>query len=162
MIIELTLNGVPKRLQARSGDRLADMLRKELALTSIITDCLAGRCGRCFVFLDGRLAHSCLVPAFKAKGSIIVTFEALADTDDVKEIIQGFENAQAQPCQFCRTGKIMAVIDLLSRNPLPDKDDILEQLDMVSCPCTDPESLVKAVDIASELRNKRKFQRANQ
>jgi aerobic-type carbon monoxide dehydrogenase small subunit (CoxS/CutS family) len=161
MIIELTLNGVPKRLQARSGDRLADMLRRELAPTSLIADCLAGRCGRCFIFLDGRLAHSCLIPAFKAKGGTIVTFEALADTDDVKEITQAFKNAQAQPCRFCRNAKIMAIVDLLSRNPLPDRGEILEQLDMVSCPCTDPESLVKAVDIASELRNKRKFHRAN-
>lgn len=161
MIIELTVNGVPKRLQARSGDRLIDVLRKELQVASLLSDCLAGRCGRCFVFLDGRLAHSCLIPAFKAKGSAIVTYEALADTEEVKEIQQGFKQAQAQPCQFCKPSKTMAIVDLLSRNPLPDKGEILEQLDMVSCPCTDPVSLVKAVDIAAELRNKRKFQRAN-
>jgi len=162
MIIELTIDGAPKRLQARSGDRLVDVLRKELKGASLLSDCLAGRCGRCFVFLDGRLAHSCLIPAFKAKGGKIVTYEALADSEDAKEIVQGLIKAKAQPCQFCKTAKIMAIIDLFTRSPLPDKSEILEQLDMVSCPCTDPESLVKAVDIAAELRNKRKFQRANQ
>ena len=162
MIIELTINGTPKRLQARSGDRLVDVLRKELQVASLLSDCLAGRCGRCFIFLDGRLVHSCLIPAFKAKGGKIVTYEALANSEDAKEIALGLERAKAQPCQFCRAAKTMAILDLLSRSPLPEKGEVLEQLDMVSCPCTDPESLARAVDIAAELRSKRKFQRANQ
>jgi len=161
MIIDITVNGEPKRLQARSGDRLVDVLRKELALSSLFSDCLSGRCGRCLIFLDGRLAHSCLIPAFKAKGSAIVTYEALRETPEVREIISALEKAQALPCAFCKTGKIMAITDLLARNPLPGKEEILDQLEMVSCPCTDPVSLVAAVGIAAELRNKRKFNRAD-
>ncbi len=49
----------------------------------------------------------------------------------------------------------------VARNPLPGKEEILDQLEMVSCPCTDPVSLVAAVGIAAELRNKRKFNRAD-
>jgi len=161
MIIDITVNDQPKRLQARSGDRLVDVLRKELSLSSLFSDCLSGRCGRCFIFLDGRLAHSCLIPAFKAKGSTIVTYEALRETVEAREIIAALEKAQALPCAFCKTGKIMAIIDLLARNPLPAEEEILEQLEMVSCPCTDPVSLIAAVGIAAELRNKRKFNRAD-
>ena len=161
MIVDLTINGATKRLQARSGDRLVDVLRKDLSLSSLLSDCLSGRCGRCFIFLDGRLVHSCLIPAFKAKGSLVVTYEALKDTPEVKEIAIAFENARALPCAFCRTGKIMAILDLLSRSPLPERKEILEQMDMVSCPCTDPVSLVAAIDMAAEMRNKRKFNRAD-
>ena len=161
MSIDVTVNGEPKRLQARSGDRLVDVLRKDLTLSSLFSDCLSGRCGRCFIFLDGRLVHSCLIPAFKAKGSAIVTFEGLRETPEVREIISALEKAQAMPCSFCKTGKIMAITELLGRKPLPGEEEILEQLDMVSCPCTDPVSLVAAVGIAAELRNKRKFNRAD-
>ena len=161
MIIDVIINGEPKRLQARSGDRLVDVLRKECSLSSLFSDCLSGRCGRCFIFLDGRLIHSCLIPAFKVKGSTIVTYEALEATAEVREILAAFQMAQALPCAFCKTGKIMAITDLLARNPLPEKDEILEQLEMVSCPCTDPVSLVAAVGFAAEMRNKRKFNRAD-
>ncbi len=160
MIIDLNVNGVERHLQTRSGDRLVDVLRKELKLSSLLPDCLSGKCGRCFIFFDGRLVHSCLIPAFKAKGARILTFEAIKETLDAKEITAAFEKAEALPCAFCRTGKIMAIDDLLSRNPLPDAKAILEQLDMVNCPCTDPDSLVAAVGFAAEMRNKRKFNRA--
>jgi len=161
MIIDITVNNVLKQVQARSGDRLVDILRNELSISSLQPDCLRGSCGRCFVFMDGRLVHSCLVPAFKAKGSTISTYEAMADSADAREILLAFEKAQCSPCAFCRTSKVMAVADLLARNPLPDKEEILRQLDMVSCPCSDPVSLVDAVGIAAEMRNKRKFNRAD-
>lgn len=161
MIIDLNVNGAPKHLQARSGDRLVDVLRDELSLSSLLPDCLSGKCGRCFIFIDGRLVLSCLVPAFKAKGSTIQSYEAFKDLPDVKEIILAMEKAEALPCAFCRTGKIMAILDLLGRSPLPEEKEILKQLDMVACSCTDPVSLVKAVGMAAEMRNKRKFNRAD-
>jgi carbon-monoxide dehydrogenase small subunit len=161
MIIDLNINGQAKQIQVRSGDRLVDVLRREFSLASLLPDCLSGKCGRCFVILDGRLVHSCLVPAFKAKGSTIVTYEAIVDTEDIREIALAFEKAHAIPCAFCRKGKMMAIADLLVRSPLPEEKTILEQLDMVSCPCTDPEALKQAVVFAAEMRNKRKFNRAD-
>lgn len=161
MIIDLNINGAVKHLQARSGDRLVDVLRKGFNLPSLLPDCLAGKCGRCLIFFDGRLVHSCLIPAFKAKGSVIITYEGMAESPDVKEILLAFENAHAIPCAFCRKGKIMVLADLLSQSPLPDEKTILERLEMVSCPCTDPKSLVEAVGLATEMRSKRKFNRAD-
>ncbi|HWR10856.1 MAG TPA: 2Fe-2S iron-sulfur cluster-binding protein [Rectinemataceae bacterium] len=161
MIIDLSVNGAVRHLQARSGDRLVDVLRNELSLSSLLPDCLSGKCGRCFVFMDGRLVLSCMIPAFKAKGSTILSYEAIEDDPDVEEIVLAMQKAQALPCAFCRKGKIMAITDLLARSPLPEEKEILKQLDMVACPCTDPESLVKAVGIAAEMRNKRKFNRAD-
>jgi len=161
MIIDLSVNGSLKHLQARSGDRLVDVLRKELKLPSLLPDCLSGKCGRCFIFYDGRLVHSCLIPAFKAKGATIITYEGMSESPDVKEILLAFEKAEAMPCAFCKKGKVMALADLLARNSLPEEKAILEQLEMVACPCTDPKVLVDAVLLATEMRSKRKFNRAD-
>ncbi|MDP2790667.1 MAG: aldehyde oxidoreductase [Rectinemataceae bacterium] len=161
MIIDITVNNVLRQLQARSGDRLVDILRNELFLSSLQPDCLSGSCGRCFVFMDGRLVHSCLVPAFKAKGATIVTYESIADSPEAREILLAFEKAQSRPCAFCKKAKVMAVADLLARNPMPEREEILRQIGMVSCPCSDPLALVTAVGIAAEMRSKRKFNRAD-
>ena len=161
MIVDIDVNGEMKHIQARSGDRLVDILRDRLSIASLLPDCLSGRCGRCFVFLDGRLVQSCLLPAFKAKGARVVTFEGIADSPEVAEIEEALRQAGALPCPFCRTAKIMAIADLLERHPLPDEKAAMEQLDMVSCACTDPISLVKAIGLAADARSKRKFNRAN-
>lgn len=161
MIIDVNVNGEMKRLQVRSGDRLVDVLREKLSIASLLPDCLAGRCGRCFIFFDGRLVHSCLLPAFKAKGARIVTFEGIADSPEVREIEEALRQADALPCPFCRTAKLMAIYDLLERHPQPEEKIALEQIDMVSCACTDPASLIKAIGLAADARSRRKFNRAN-
>jgi aerobic-type carbon monoxide dehydrogenase small subunit (CoxS/CutS family) len=56
----------------------------------------------------------------------------------------------------------MATADLLERSPLPDRPAILEQLDMAACACDDPETLIRLVETAAELKQKRKFKRADQ
>ncbi|MCE5255943.1 MAG: 2Fe-2S iron-sulfur cluster-binding protein [Spirochaetaceae bacterium] len=161
MTIDFVLNGKPQKTQIRSGDRLVYVLQKLGDFPSLIPDCLGGNCGRCLVFMDGRLIYSCLTPAFKAKGSSIVTYEGFSATEDCKDIIYGLKQASAFPCNFCRKAKIMMIADLLKRIPLPEETDIMEQMSIVSCPCTDPVSLAKAVLLSAECRNKRKFKRAD-
>jgi len=159
MILDITVNGIMRHLQARSGDRLVDVLRKELILESLLADCLAGTCGKCLIFMDGRLTHSCLVPAFKANGSSLVTFEMIAGSADVHDIETALDRTGSKPCPFCRVGKIMAIYDLLARNPLPPRDEILDQMAMVPCTCSDPHSMTEAVILAADTFSRRKFKR---
>ncbi len=162
MILEITLNGTRKKLQARSGDRLVDVLRRENTAQSLKPDCLSGRCGKCFAFLDGRLVHTCMIPAFKARGSVIQTFEGLQSLDDMVDIVSAMDSLTSASCTHCRTAKLLAVMDLLGRSPLPDRMAILEQMEMAACACDDPENLVRLVEVAAEIRQKRKFKRADQ
>jgi carbon-monoxide dehydrogenase small subunit len=161
MIIDISVNGMPRHLQARSGDRLVDVLRKELSLDSLLPDCLAGRCGRCLVYMDGRLALSCLVPAFKARGSTILSYEALAPLPETKDIEEAFDAMESPPCPFCRKAKVMVVHCLLAENPNPGEEEIVDALSMVDCPCTDHRALIEAVGKAAESRNKRIYHRAD-
>ena len=161
MIIDASVNGMTRHLHARSGDRLVDVLRKELTLDSLLPDCLSGRCGRCLLYLDGRLCYSCLVPAFKAKGSVILSYEAIAALPETKDIESAFDAMDSPPCPFCRKAKIMIVHSLLAETPNPGEDEIIHALSLVDCPCTDHQALVKAIGRAAEGRNKRIYTREN-
>ena len=111
--------------------------------------------------MDGRLTYSCLVPAFKANGTSILTYEEISKSQAAKDIDACFSETGSQPCPFCRASKTLVIVDLLSKNPLPDRSAILAHLSMVSCPCTDPYSLVETVNAAADRINKRKFNREN-
>jgi carbon-monoxide dehydrogenase small subunit len=162
MKIDLMLNFEEKHVSVRSGDRLVDVLRKEFSLESLLPDCLSGSCGKCIVVMDGRLTYSCLVPAFKAQGTSILTYEEISRSKEAKDIDVCFAEAGNQPCAFCKAAKTLVIVDLLSKNPLPDRPAILDHLSMISCPCTDPYSLVEVILAAADRINKRKFNRENQ
>jgi aerobic-type carbon monoxide dehydrogenase small subunit (CoxS/CutS family) len=137
MIIDVTVNGVPRHLKSRSGDRLVDMLRKELKLLSLSPDCLQGRCGKCLVFMDGRIVHSCLVPAFKARATTILTFEAIAKNPEVKDIEKAFQITQTHLAPFAEAPRSWR-FSICCPDSLPGEEDYPGGLDMVSCPAAIP------------------------
>ncbi len=159
MTIETMVNGIAHTLSVRSGDRLVDILRRDLRIASLLPDCRGGTCGRCLIFMDGRLCHSCLLPAFKAQGADISTYEKVSESPVALAVEKGFMEDGQHPCQFCRSAKIMVLTDLLTKSPLPDTDEILEHLELVPCPCTDPGALSFTVHKVAEHLNRRKFNR---
>jgi aerobic carbon-monoxide dehydrogenase small subunit len=162
MTISFILNGEDVTAKARSVDRLSDVLRDQFDLPGVQSDCRCGRCGRCLVFLDGRLVPSCLLPAFKARGREIVTLEGFSQTEDCRDVAAGFREAGVETCGFCEGPKLMAAAALLERSPRPSPPEILEHMSVAPCRCTDPEALVRAVQAASELKARRLYRRAGQ
>ena len=162
MTIPFILNGEDVNAKARTVDRLSDVLRDGFGLIGVRSDCRCGRCGRCLVFLDGRLVPSCLVPAFSARGKEVVTIEGYALTEDYRDIAEGFKSAGVTTCGFCEAPKIMAAGALLERVPRPSPREILEHMSAAPCRCTDPDAIVKAVQAVVERRAKRIYRRAGQ
>ena len=162
MTISFILNGDDVSVGIRSGDRLADVLRGHFGLLGVAVDCRRGVCGRCLVFLDGSLVPSCLLPAFKARGREVVTIEGFSQTDEYADVSQGFFLAGVETCGFCETGKILVASALLDHSSRPSEEEILAAMASVSCRCTDPDLLVKGVQMASELRARRLYHRARQ
>ncbi len=160
MTISFILNGEDVTAKARSADRLSDILRTGFGLLGVRSDCRCGRCGRCLVFLDNRLVPSCIVPAFAARGHEIVTIEGYAQTEDYIDISAGFIDAGVVTCGFCEGPKIMAAAALLERIPRPSPEEILEHMSSAPCRCTDPDTLVKAVQAVAERRARRIYRRA--
>lgn len=161
MTLGFILNGEDVSARVRSSDRLSDILRERFGLLGVRSDCRSGRCGRCLVFLDGRLVPSCLVPAFRARGAEVVTIEGFAQTDEYQDIVEGFAQAGVETCGFCEAAKIMAAAALLERSTRPTREETLERLSAAPCRCTDPETLVKAVQAAAERRARRLYRRAD-
>jgi aerobic-type carbon monoxide dehydrogenase small subunit (CoxS/CutS family) len=160
MTISFILNGEDVSAQARSVDRLSDILRESFGLLGVRSDCRCGRCGRCLVFLDNRLVPACIVPAFAARGREIVTIEGYALTEDYIDIAAGFLDAGVLTCGFCEGPKIMVAAALLERSPRPNPEEILVHMSSAPCRCTDPESLVKAIQAVAERRARRMYRRA--
>ena len=81
--------------------------------------CEQGECGSCSVLVDGQLLCSCLVLAATAVGSEITTVEGLAgrDAQSLSDVQRAFVAEGAVQCGFCTPGLIVAVHDLLDRDP---------------------------------------------
>jgi aerobic carbon-monoxide dehydrogenase small subunit len=160
--VSFILNGEDVSANARSVDRLSDLLRDAFGLLGLHSDCRCGRCGRCLAFLDGRLVPSCIVPAFSVRGKEIITIEGFAQTEEYRDVAEGFKAAGVETCGFCAAPKIMAMADLLDRLPRPSPREVLEHMSAVPCRCTDPNAIVQAAQAVVERRARRIYRRAGQ
>ncbi|MDR0497447.1 MAG: 2Fe-2S iron-sulfur cluster binding domain-containing protein [Treponema sp.] len=155
MTIGFILNGEDVVLNLDAEYRLVDILRDIFKLRGTKNGCYAGTCGSCSVIYNGNVAKSCLIPAFKIQGSEIITIEAFSQTDEYRDIVQGFAKAGLENCGICNTGKILSTQALLGRNLRPSKDEILLAFYGVRCRCTEPEELVEGVMAVIECRRRR-------
>jgi len=143
--IELVVNGARRETDVWAGASLLTALREQLGLPGSKNACEQGECGSCSVLLDGELVCSCLVLAAQADGREVVTVEGLARNGDPHPVQRAFVRAGAVQCGFCTPGLVVAVADLLSRNPAPTDDEIREALSGNICRCTGYAKIVDAV-----------------
>jgi carbon-monoxide dehydrogenase small subunit len=149
--VDLTVNG--ERRQADDvweGESLLYLLRERLGLPGSKNACEQGECGSCSVYLDGEVVCACLVAAGQAAGRDVVTVEGLADGTRLHPVQQAFLDAGAVQCGFCTPGLVVAVHDLLSREPSPDDAVVREALAGNLCRCTGYEKILDAVRLAAE------------
>ena len=157
MNINFILNGEDVTVQSDAGVRLIDILRGDFGLFGAKSSCLTGQCGACSVLFNGQVSPACLIPAFKIKGSEIITIEGYSQTIEYQEIMTGFIEAHLGNCGYCEAGKILCTEALLDRNPSPSDEDIMMGFRGIKCRCTNAERLVKAVSITAGIRQRRLF-----
>jgi carbon-monoxide dehydrogenase small subunit len=153
--IGFILNGEDVVVRAEAEFRLVDILRDSFALTGAKTSCLTGCCGACLVVFNGLIVQSCLIPAFSVMGSEIITIEGFSQTDEYQDIVEGFSQAGLENCAVCANGKILAAEALLERIPRPEREEILKAYRGIRCRCTDPDTLVEALQAAADIRARR-------
>jgi carbon-monoxide dehydrogenase small subunit len=151
MRVNVTVNGEAVAADdVWEGESLLYVLRERLGLPGAKNACEQGECGSCTVYLDGTPVCACLVAAGQAEGREVRTVEGLAPADELHPVQQAFLRAGAVQCGFCTPGLIVAVHDLLARNPRPSDPDIREALAGNLCRCTGYEHIVAAVKLAAQ------------
>jgi carbon-monoxide dehydrogenase small subunit len=149
MRVSCTVNGEARVADGVwAGESLLYVLRERLGLPGSKNACEQGECGSCTVYLDGVPVCACLVAAGQAEGRSVVTVEGLADGDRLHPVQQAFVDAGAVQCGFCTPGLVVAVHDLLQRDPDPADADVREALSGNLCRCTGYEKILDAVRLA--------------
>ncbi|MFF5231498.1 (2Fe-2S)-binding protein [Dactylosporangium sp. NPDC000521] len=150
MRVNLTVNGEDRQADdVWPGESLLYVLRERLGLPGAKNACEQGECGSCTVYLDGTPVCACLVAAGQAEHRDVRTVEGLPDADGLDPVQRAFLTAGAVQCGFCTPGLVVAVHDLLARNPAPSDPDIREALAGNLCRCTGYENIVAAVKLAA-------------
>jgi aerobic carbon-monoxide dehydrogenase small subunit len=162
----LTVNGRPYPVaDAWLGESLLYVLRERCGLPAAKNACEQGECGSCSVRLDGVLVCACLVLAATATGRDVRTVEGLhadgagpaaddgAGADVLSAVQQAFLDEGAVQCGFCTPGLVMAVEDLLAREPVPTDLQVREAISGNLCRCTGYGRILAAVHEAARRRD---------
>lgn len=150
MRVRTRVNGEWMTADVWPGASLLAMLREHLGLPGSKNACEQGECGSCSVWLDGELVCACLVLAAQAEGRQIRTVEGLASAGQLHPVQEAFLATGAVQCGFCTPGLIVAVADLLARDPSPADATIREALSGNICRCTGYQKILDAVKLASD------------
>ena len=128
------------------GDmRLLDLLRDRLGLIGTKEGCGEGECGACTIIMDGETVNSCLVMAFQAQGSEIITIEGLEKNGVLHPVQRAFIEEGSVQCGFCIPGMVVSAVALLNKNPNPNRDEIREGISGNICRCTGYNKAINAV-----------------
>ncbi len=149
MRVRVRVNGAWRTAEVWPGASLLALLRDALGLCGSKNACEQGECGSCSVWLDGELVCACLVLAAQADGREVRTVEGLTTGEDLHPVQRAFVEAGAVQCGFCTPGFVVAVVDLLSRDPDPDEPRIREALSGNLCRCTGYQKILDAVRLAA-------------
>lgn len=164
MKIECIIDGKALSLSLSSDKPLSLILAENLNNSSINASCHGGNCGNCIVLMNGRAALSCLVPAFRIRGSSIITFESFSKSRDFRDIEKAYQSTGFRPCPNCIASRTMLIENILRRyenNDLdPEVEEILQENSIIKCHCLDQNSLIGIVRESLSYRRKRNVRRA--
>jgi len=149
--LELTVNGMKRRIMAAESTPLIYVLHNELGLTGSRYGCGLEQCGSCMALVDGEPAYACSRDVGTLAGCDITTIEALGTVAKMHPLQQAFIDEQAGQCGYCLSGIIIEAKALLDRNPTPSRAEIVGALDRHLCRCGTHQRIVRAVERAARV-----------
>jgi carbon-monoxide dehydrogenase small subunit len=123
---------------------LSDYLREQLRLTGTHLGCAHGTCGACTVLLDGAPVRACLLFAAQADGCAVTTIEGISPDGELTAVQQAFQDNHGMQCGFCTPGFVVSLTALLTADPHPTEDELVDTLDGHLCRCTGYQNILRA------------------
>jgi aerobic-type carbon monoxide dehydrogenase small subunit (CoxS/CutS family) len=133
--ISFNLNFELRQVAVQANETLLDVLRDKLGVKSPKCGCERGDCGACTVLLDGKAVRSCLILAIEADGHDIITVEGIS-RDKLSALQEAFIQYNSFQCGYCAPGIILAITELLQKNPHPSLLEVKEAMAGHLCRCT--------------------------
>jgi isoquinoline 1-oxidoreductase alpha subunit len=143
----LTINGQAHTIDVEPDTPLLWAIREQVGLTGTKYGCGIAQCGACTVHVNGEAVRSCQMPVSEAEGKQIVTIEGLANNGTLTKVQQAWVDLDVPQCGYCQSGMIMAVSDLLKKNPKPTDADIDRELTNI-CRCGTYQQVRQAIHAA--------------
>jgi isoquinoline 1-oxidoreductase alpha subunit len=134
-MIELSINGERRSVDAPDDMPLLWVLRDILGMTGTKFGCGVAQCGACTVHVDGEAVRSCITPVSSVGASEVTTIEAVGGTDAGRKIQAAWLDHQVVQCGYCQSGQIMSASALLAANPAPDDGAIDDAMSGNICRC---------------------------
>ena len=150
--IKFTVNSRDYEVSIDENMRLLDLLRDKLGLIGTKEGCGEGECGACTVIMDGETVNSCLVMAFQADGSEIITIEGLEKDGQLDPVQRAYIEVGAVQCGFCIPGMVLSTKALLDKNPHPNEFEVREGISGNLCRCTGYNKMLDATRLAEKYR----------
>jgi len=124
MPIQLNINGKQHSVDVDPNTPLLWVIREQAGLTGTKYGCGVAQCGSCTVMVEGQAVRSCSYPVSAVGAQKIQTIEGLANDGKLTKLQQAWIDHQVPQCGYCQSGMLMAVTDLLNKNPKPTDADI--------------------------------------
>ncbi|MGF1622645.1 MAG: (2Fe-2S)-binding protein [Rhodomicrobiaceae bacterium] len=142
--MKLTVNGAEKTFEGDQGMPVLWYVRDELGLNGTKYGCGTGLCGACTVHVDGVAVRGCITSMQDVAGKSVTTIEGLSE-DGNHPVQLAWREQNVPQCGFCQTGQIMQAASLLSENPNPTDQEILNNMSGNICRCGCYQRIVTAV-----------------
>jgi isoquinoline 1-oxidoreductase alpha subunit len=147
-MIDLTVNGQARRLDADPDMPLLWALRDVLGLTGTKYGCGIAQCGACTVQVDGAPVRSCQTRVGDAAGKRVTTIEGL-HPEGRHPVQLAWIAAQVPQCGYCQSGQIMSAAALLAEKPRPSDADIDAAMAGHICRCGTYQRIRAAIHAAA-------------
>jgi isoquinoline 1-oxidoreductase alpha subunit len=145
---QFVLNGRPVEVDNSPDEMLLLIIRDAMNLKGTKYGCGAAMCGACTVHVDGVAMFSCQMSLGDVEGADVTTIEGLSE-HGTHPLQEAWVAEQVPQCGYCQSGQIMRAAALLSENPKPSREEIVDYMSPNLCRCGTYNRIFKAIERAA-------------